>query len=45
MSLLGAWLLVRESRHVRVTALMSATVIVAMFGMGLWSYAAMVNGG
>jgi hypothetical protein len=45
ISLLGAWLLVRGVRQARLVAVTLATVVVAMFGTGLWSYAGMVNGG
>jgi hypothetical protein len=45
IALLGAWLLVRGPRPARLAAVTPGAVVVAMFGMGLWSYAGMVNGG
>jgi hypothetical protein len=41
ISLLGAWLLVRVPRRTPMAALTSAAVVVAMFGLGAWSYASM----
>jgi hypothetical protein len=38
ISLLGAWLVSRISGRAWVAGLTSATVIVAMFGLGLWSF-------
>ena len=43
ISLLGAWLLVRGPRRARLAAV-PATVVVAMFAMGLCSSAGMVYG-
>lgn len=45
ISLLGAWLLLRGLRRAHLAAMMPATIVAAMFGMGLWAYAGMVNGG
>ena len=38
IALLGAWLLVRVPRRASLAALTSAAVVVAMFGLGVWSY-------
>jgi hypothetical protein len=45
ISLLGAWVLVRGLRRRALAAAASAAVVAAMFGMGLWSFTGMVNGG
>jgi hypothetical protein len=45
ISMLGAWLLVRLAHRTSMAAVMPATVIAAMFGMGFWSYAGLLNGG
>lgn len=44
ISLLGAWLLTRASARHPLAAVTSVAVVVAMFGMGLWSFTHMVNG-
>jgi hypothetical protein len=41
IALLGAWLLVRVPRRAPVAALTCVAVVVAMFGLGAWSYASM----
>ena len=45
MALLGAWLVVRVPRRASVAALMSAAVAAAAFGLGVWSYNGMREGG
>jgi len=41
ISLLGAWLVVRVPGRASAAALASAAVVVAMFGMGVWSFNSM----
>jgi hypothetical protein len=41
IALLGAWLLIRVARRAPVAALTCVAVVVAMFGLGAWSYASM----
>jgi hypothetical protein len=41
ISLLGAWLLVRLPRRTSLAAMASAAVVVAMFGLGVWSFSDM----
>jgi hypothetical protein len=43
ISLLGAWLVVRLARRAPLAAVVSAAVVVAMFGLGLWSFHTMLN--
>ncbi len=38
IALLGAWLVVRMPRRAPLAAVTSAAVVVAMFGLGVWSY-------
>jgi hypothetical protein len=45
MALLGAWLVVRVPRRASVAALTSAAVVAAAFGLGVWSYNGMREGG
>jgi hypothetical protein len=41
ISLLGSWLVTRLSRRASLAAVTSAAVAVAMFGLGVWSFAVM----
>jgi hypothetical protein len=43
ISLLGAWLVTRLPRRPALTAVTSAAVLMALFGMGGWSYHDMLN--
>ena len=42
ISLLGAWLVTRIPRRAWLAALTSAAVITVMFGLGAWSFHAMI---
>ena len=44
IALLGAWLVTRIPGPARWTGLISAAVIAAMFGLGVWSFYAMYAG-
>ena len=41
IALLGAWLVVRVPRRAALAAVTSAAVVVAMFGLGIWSFDSM----
>lgn len=43
ISLLGAWPVVRVARRAPLTAVTSAAAVMAMLGLGLWSFHAMLN--
>ena len=43
ISLLGAWPVVRVTRHTPLAAAASAAAVVAMFGLGIWSFHTMLN--
>src|SRR5215469_11379646 len=43
ISLLGGWLVVRVARRAPLAAVASAAVVVALFGLGLWSFHTMQN--
>jgi hypothetical protein len=43
ISLLGAWLMIGVARRAPLAAAVSAAVVVAMFGLGLWSFHNMLN--
>ena len=43
ISLLGAWLVTRVARWAPLAAVASAAIVVAMFGLGLWSFNTMLN--
>ena len=45
ISLLGAWLVTRIPGRAWLAALASAAVVMAMFGLGVWSFHAMVGSG
>ena len=41
ISLLGSWLVTRLPRRASLAAVTSAAAVVAMFGLGIWSFAIM----
>ncbi len=41
ISLLGAWLLIRAPNRPSLAAMTSVAVVVAMFGLGIWSFGTM----
>ena len=41
ISLLGSWLVTRLPRRASLAAVASAAVVVAIFGLGVWSFAVM----
>jgi hypothetical protein len=43
ISLLGAWPVVRMARRAALATVASAAVVVALFGLGLWSFHTMLN--
>jgi hypothetical protein len=43
ISLLGAWLVVRAARPAPLAAVASAAAVVALFGLGIWSFHTMLN--
>jgi hypothetical protein len=43
ISLLGAWPVVRVARRAPLAAAASAAAVVAMFGLGIWSFHSMLN--